>query len=962
MANVTFSSLAPAQHTADQDGSNTISLSELLRVIQFFNHGALSCDPVGASEDGYLPGSAGDQGCGNHSSDYVPADWIINISEVLRLVQFFNSGGFHAECGTEDGYAPGPGVDTPCVGGGLLWSDPATWGGAVPAAGEDVMIDGDMHVILDVNSAALGDLMINGTLEFTRQDVSLTADFILVHGLLEVGTESEPFTQQATITLTGDDPGDDTTRGIMVMMGGALELHGAPPAVAWTKLNAHANAAATSLQLMEPVDWQAGDQILVAPTDWYGASSTERVNLSAVAGDTLTLATPLAEFHWGRLQYATNSGMSLDPIDLVEPSLPETPLILDERAEVGHLTRNIVIQAPNDALWQDDGIGVHVMIMVNSSAHVDGVEIRRGGRRSTLGRYPFHWHRLSYNSSDFIGDATGQYLRNSVINESSNRGIVIHATNGLSVENNIIYDVRGHGIFTEDAVERRNTIANNLILRVRNPQVALKGHEVFENGGSSGLWLANPDNTVTGNAAADCQGFGFWLAFPDNPWGDSIGVDMRPSRVEFGVFENNTAHTSGFEGIMFDFVEVTNGGAVAPFQYISTIDENDPTWNSGTARRFALTGLSAWKNRRGGLWDRVYWPDITGFVSADNCGRFFAGSGADGVIERCLIVGTSLNNATPRPSVNFPDTLGGDETPAAFATYHSSFDMRDNVLVNFPLVPGQRSGVFATEDYYIRPVDKGQMRNPGNVLVNSHPGYKSESVFDYYVLAGALWDPHGTWGPAGNYFVYDSPFFTYGQAVTPVEPAGDTGGVSVPGPFYGLLEFVINNERLYYEATMALEATRLDPNTLAPIGTWTVAESQPGWLLYNMRHFAAHRDGIYTLEFPGATIPTDLEVRFENMLEETDTLLLGLQYSGAVAPNAVYVQSSGNFRVYTEEANLDDVRNSAGETWYQDEANDMIWVKLRGGSWAFWDNTGLEAIPTSDELLYETTVLHVNTD
>jgi hypothetical protein len=59
---------------------------------------------------------------------------------------------------------------------------------------------------------------------------------------------------------------------------------------------------------------------------------------------------------------------------------------------------------------------------------------------------------------------------------------------------------------------------------------------------------------------------------------------------------------------------------------------------------------------------------------------------------------------------------------------------------------------------------------------------------------------------------------------------------------------------------------------------------------------------------------------------------------------------------------LGKVRDSAGQTWWQDTANDRVWVKLRGGSWQFWDQTGTHAVPTSDELLYETTILHINTD
>ncbi len=97
---------AEGPHTADQDNNNVISLSELLRVIQFFNSNGLHCQA--GTEDGFAPGS-GDQTCAAHDSDYNPQDWLINLSELLRLIQFFNSGGYHACPGeeTEDGFCPG---------------------------------------------------------------------------------------------------------------------------------------------------------------------------------------------------------------------------------------------------------------------------------------------------------------------------------------------------------------------------------------------------------------------------------------------------------------------------------------------------------------------------------------------------------------------------------------------------------------------------------------------------------------------------------------------------------------------------------------------------------------------------------------------------------------------------------------------------------------------------------------
>jgi len=99
--------LPSLEHSADPDGNGIISLSELLRVIQFFNSGGFHCQA--GTEDGYAPGP-GDESCLPHSSDYNEQDWHINLSELLRLIQFFNSGGYHACPGenTEDGFCPGP--------------------------------------------------------------------------------------------------------------------------------------------------------------------------------------------------------------------------------------------------------------------------------------------------------------------------------------------------------------------------------------------------------------------------------------------------------------------------------------------------------------------------------------------------------------------------------------------------------------------------------------------------------------------------------------------------------------------------------------------------------------------------------------------------------------------------------------------------------------------------------------
>lgn len=96
------------QHSADSNGDWAIDLDELLRVIQFYNSPGYHCQ-VG-TEDGYAT-DRGDESCPPHDSDYVPQDWTVSLDELLRAIQFYNFVGnsYHpATEPTEDGFAAGP--------------------------------------------------------------------------------------------------------------------------------------------------------------------------------------------------------------------------------------------------------------------------------------------------------------------------------------------------------------------------------------------------------------------------------------------------------------------------------------------------------------------------------------------------------------------------------------------------------------------------------------------------------------------------------------------------------------------------------------------------------------------------------------------------------------------------------------------------------------------------------------
>ena len=102
---VWYAELDPLPHSADLNNDALIDLDELLRCIQFYNSLGFSC--AQNTEDNFVPG-LGTTECEPHSTDYAPQDWSISLDELLRAIQFYN---------TPEGYHPCPeGEDGFCLG------------------------------------------------------------------------------------------------------------------------------------------------------------------------------------------------------------------------------------------------------------------------------------------------------------------------------------------------------------------------------------------------------------------------------------------------------------------------------------------------------------------------------------------------------------------------------------------------------------------------------------------------------------------------------------------------------------------------------------------------------------------------------------------------------------------------------------------------------------------------------
>lgn len=91
-------------HSADRTADYSINVSELLRVIQLYNSDGYHCET--GSEDGYAPDS-GSHTCTPHDSDYNSQDWSIELTELLRLIQLYNSEGYYICTDSEDGFCAG---------------------------------------------------------------------------------------------------------------------------------------------------------------------------------------------------------------------------------------------------------------------------------------------------------------------------------------------------------------------------------------------------------------------------------------------------------------------------------------------------------------------------------------------------------------------------------------------------------------------------------------------------------------------------------------------------------------------------------------------------------------------------------------------------------------------------------------------------------------------------------------
>uniref|UniRef100_A0A8C6RMA5 Fibrocystin-L n=1 Tax=Nannospalax galili TaxID=1026970 RepID=A0A8C6RMA5_NANGA len=445
------------------------------------------------------------------------------------------------------------------------WSSNFSWGGkAPPEEGSLAVITKGQTVLLDQSTPVLKMLLIQGgTLIFDEADIELQAENILITdgGILQVGTEASPFQHKATITLHGHLRSPELPvygAKTLAVREGTLDLHGLPIPVVWTRLAHTTKAGERTLIVQEAVTWKAGDIIVITSTGHrHSQQENEKKIIASVSanGINIILTSPLKYTHLG-----------------ITVTLPDGSTF-EARAEVGILTRNIVIRGSDNVKWNDkipacpdgfdtgefatqtclqgkfgeeigsDQFGGCIMFHAPFpgtnlvTGRIEYVEVFHAGQAFRLGRYPIHWHLL--------GDLQFKsYVRGCAIHQAYNRAVTIHNTHHLLVERNVIYDIRGGAFFIEDGIEHGNILQYNLAVFVQQ-STSLLNDDVTP----AAFWVTNPNNTIRHNAAAGGTHFGFWYRMNDHPDGPSYDRNICQKRISLGEFFNNTVHSQGWFGL-----------------------------------------------------------------------------------------------------------------------------------------------------------------------------------------------------------------------------------------------------------------------------------------------------------------------------------------------------------------------------------------------------------------------------
>ncbi|MEK6843927.1 MAG: Ig-like domain-containing protein [Nanoarchaeota archaeon] len=401
------------------------------------------------------------------------------------------------------------------------WNDPATWNlNRIPTHNDSVNVSHRVtyDAPVGVNITCLN---IHGVVNFSRtQNTQLKAGYILVfpEGTLEVGSEGNPIPDgiSAEIIIRDvpiDSIEDPAQFGTALIGLGKVSMHGSLMNPTFVRVSQTPVAGATTFSLTQAVTgWKVGDKIFIPDTHFYpdpgnGANrytylQLEERTITAISGDgrNITFSPALTYTHPG----TTDENADGQP---------------DYLPHIGNLRRNIVIRSESKT-----GTRGHVLFTGRASVDIRYSAFVDLGRTTfndlnavtnPIGRYSLHMHHTMgpapgtpwfSNPYQFrlVGNAI--YENSSAVQPPPQKwGITIHNSHYGLIQDNVVYNLGGSGIVTEDGTESYNLFDHNFVAKISSNGQRIEADPSGRGIGREGVgfWFRGPNNYVRNNVAAN---------------------------------------------------------------------------------------------------------------------------------------------------------------------------------------------------------------------------------------------------------------------------------------------------------------------------------------------------------------------------------------------------------------------------------------------------------------------------
>jgi hypothetical protein len=420
------------------------------------------------------------------------------------------------------------------------WSNPASWtatgagtGGKVPTAGEDVVIPPSWRMTLDVSTASLGYLDLQGDLIFdttASSEIVLTATKIWVQGQLIIGASAtERFTQQAKIVLTGNREAPslilagylDASNKVIGVTGN-LTIYGKDVPLVASKLAASVKGKTTNkITVTDTITgkWNVGDELLVVASNADYQQSEIRT-ITAITGSEITLNETLQFDHFGG-----------SASDVTTTSVGT----LDMRTEVLYMTRNVRISGTGDDNWggrvyvtqiYDPTLGDYV----RGTALIDGAEFVNCGQPNTT------FAGLAFDQMD--AEKLESFVTNSVFRQSPGWHVQIMKSEHVTFSRNVLWYSFKYSVFL-DGTLKDIKFTYNYVIGNRFRGLDLLSGSVDFTSNLRGDTARITESDFSKNVFADCE----WHCLTTR------GDDCSTKTTGPWIWKDNVVH-SGVEGFL----------------------------------------------------------------------------------------------------------------------------------------------------------------------------------------------------------------------------------------------------------------------------------------------------------------------------------------------------------------------------------------------------------------------------